>query len=309
MQTQLTTLKDEFLEYLELEKGRGISTLRNYDHALSDYFRSMKSVKPSDITLESIHIYRLKLNRRTVYKEGDPNARLSKSTQNGYLIALRSFLKYLAKRDICSLSPEKVEIAKTPERQIEFLTPEEVELLLSATDGKGLRHLRDKAILEMLFSSGLRVSELTHLDRDQVNLDRQEFTVRGKGNKLRLVFLSNTACDAIKTYLNKRIDIDPALFVRLSEHTTSDDDSLRLTPRSVQRIVKHYATKAGITKDVHPHTLRHSFATDLLTNGADIRSVQALLGHSSITTTQIYTHVTNQRLRKTHKTFHRKTGH
>lgn len=233
---------------------------------------------------------------------------MRKSTQTYHVVVLRSFLKFLAKEDIETVPAEKIEVGKTPTRQVDFLEFDEVERLLRAAGGDDLRSRRDRAILELLFSSGLRVSELTSLDRDQVNLKRGEFSVRGKGSKLRVVFLSDTAKTAIERYLEKRLDMDPALFIAIPKKglgkKRADSAGLRLTERSVQRLVRRYATKAGIVKDVHPHTLRHSFATDLLRNGADIRSVQAMLGHSSITTTQIYTHVTNERLREIHEKFH-----
>ncbi len=221
------------------------------------------------------------------------------------MIAIRSFLKYLSKRDIKSLSAEKIEVGKNPSYEIEFLDGDEVDRLLRAAASNDLKTLRDRAILELLFSAGLRVSELVGINRDQINLARQEFSVRGKGDKLRLVFISDTAKEFLEKYLNKRTDMDNAVFVRFSnKKITENQETKRLTPRSVQRIVKFYAAKAGIVKDVHPHTLRHSFATDLLTNGADIRSVQTMLGHSSITTTQIYTHITNVQLKDTHKKYH-----
>ena len=207
-----------------------------------------------------------------------------------------------------SLAPEKVEIAKVSRKEVEFLDASEVERILESANGSDLKSLRDRALLELLFSAGLRVSELTSLNRDRVDLKKQEFAVRGKGDKIRVVFVSDTAKVALENYLNKRHDVDSALFVRdRSSMKKKDDESasnMRLTPRSVQRIVKYYSAKAGIIKDVHPHTFRHSFATDLLINGADIRSVQAMLGHSSITTTQIYTHITNQQLGEVHKAFH-----
>jgi site-specific recombinase XerD len=216
----------------------------------------------------------------------------------------------LAKRDIKSLAAEKIEIGKNPSHEIEFLDSGELERLLDSASGADIKSLRDRAILELLFSAGLRVSELVGINRDQINLDRQEFSVKGKGDKIRIVFISDTAKNAIEKYLNKRIDIDPALFVRFSPSKTGQaiaEKNKRITVRTVQRIVKFYAAKAGIVKEVHPHTLRHSFATDLLANGADIRSVQTMLGHSSITTTQIYTHITNKQLKEIHKQFHGKT--
>jgi len=295
---EITKLLKEFLEYLEIEKNRSRKTVENYNHYLGRFFGWAKVNRPADITDELVRKYRLYLNRL----EDEKGRTLKKITQNYHVIALRNFLKYLAKRDIPALQAEKIEVGKNPTQQIDFLEEEELERLFAAADGADLKSLRDKSILELLFSAGLRVSELASLNRDQVNIGKQEFSVRGKGGKVRIVFISDTAKGALRKYLEKRTDIDLALFVR--EAKLRDNESLRLTPRSVQRIVKYYAAKAGIVKNVHPHTLRHSFATDLLANGADIRSVQAMLGHSSITTTQIYTHVTNQQLKEVHKAFH-----
>ena len=234
---------------------------------------------------------------------------LKKITQNYHVIAVRNFLKYLAKRDIKALAAEKIELGKTTRMEVEFLDSEEIDRIFEAAAGTDLKSLRDRAILELLYSSGLRVSELTNLNRDQVNLKTQEFSVRGKGGKIRVVFISDRSKNTLERYLDKRADVDPAVFARIGIkrlEKKSKSDNLRLTPRSIQRIVKFYALKAGIVKDVHPHTLRHSFATDLIANGADIRSVQEMLGHSSVTTTQIYTHVTNKQLKEVHKAFHGK---
>lgn len=300
----LNKLLTEFLEYLEIERNRSNKTIENYQHYLQRFLTWSKVTKPEDITLDLVRAYRMHLNRL----EDAKGQGLKKITQNYHIIAVRNFLKYLTKRDIKSLAAEKIEVGKNPSKDIEFLLPEELERLLASADAQDLKGLRDKAMLELLFSAGLRVSELTGLNRQQLNLDRQEFSVRGKGDKVRIVFISNTAKEALQKYLDKRTDIDDALFVRFSRNKSIGEETKRLTQRSVQRIVKHYATKAGIVKDVHPHTLRHSFATDLLSNGADIRSVQTMLGHSSITTTQIYTHVTNQQLKEVHKKFHGKHG-
>lgn len=299
----LSKLLIDFLEYLELERSRSQKTTENYHHYLKRFLEWSKISRPDQITNELIHSYRLHLNRLADEKGN----LLKRSTQNYHLIAIRSFLKYLAKRDIKSLASEKIEIGKNPSNEIEFLDGGEVERLLEIASNEDLKTLRDRAILELLFSAGLRVSELISINRDQINLERQEFSVRGKGDKIRIVFISNTAKNAIEKYLGKRMDIDPALFIRFSnKKSTEVGKTKRLTSRSIQRIVKFYAAKAGIVKDVHPHTLRHSFATDLLSNGADIRSVQTMLGHSSITTTQIYTHITNQQLKDIHKKFHGK---
>jgi site-specific recombinase XerD len=299
-------LMRRFLEHLEIELDRSPRTIDSYERSLRKFFAMADVRRPEDITVQRIREYRIRLNRET--NGGEP---LRKSTQTYHVVVLRSFLKYLAKEDVPTVPPEKIEVGKTPTRQVDFLELEEVERLIAAASGESLRGLRDRAILELLFSAGLRVSELTSLDRESVNLKKGEFSVRGKGSKLRVVFLSDDARDAIFRYLEKRSDMDPALFIAVPvakkgfvrERGTTD---LRLTERSVQRLVKRYAAKAGIVKDVHPHTLRHSFATDLLQNGADIRSVQAMLGHASITTTQIYTHVTNEHLREIHEAFHAK---
>ena len=278
--SELERLKREFLEHTEIEKGRSLNTVRNYDHYLSVFLEYSKARLPKDITDVLIREYRLWLNRKD----------LKKKTQNYYLIALRAFLKYLAKRGEETLSPEAIELAKVGERSIDLITPEELTRLLNAPDTSTFPGLRDKAILETLFSTGLRVSELCSLPCD-LDLAGEEFSVRGKGEKIRVVFLSLEAKSAIRKYLEKRQDID-------------NDRMFPITPRSIERLVKHYAIKAGISKKVTPHVVRHMFATDLLSNGADLRSVQMLLGHANIVTTQIYTHVTDKALRDTHKKFH-----
>jgi site-specific recombinase XerD len=289
------------LEYLEVEKNRSQKTIENYHHYLRRFLSWADISKPEQITLDLVRKYRIFLNRVT----DDNGHELKKITQNYHVIAIRSFLKYLAKRDIKTLAAEKLEVGKNPSHEIEFLDGDELSRLLEAANGTDIKSLRDRAVLELLFSAGLRVSELININRDQLNTDRQEFSVTGKGDKIRIVFISDTAKNSLEKYLSKRTDIDPALFIRFSKKKSSENEKTkRLTPRSIQRIVKAYATKAGIVKDVHPHTLRHSFATDLLSNGADIRSVQTMLGHSSITTTQIYTHITNTQLKEIHKKFH-----
>jgi len=308
----LKKLKTEYLEYLEIEKNRSQLTIRNYDHYLDRFLDWSMARSPGDITSDLVRKFRLYLNR---YQDKKGRT-LQKVTQDYYIIALRGFLKYLAKQDIETLASEKVELGKTSEREVEFLDAEEIKRLLDLVGNRhacSLQDLRDKAILELLFSTGLRVSELANLNRENINLKRGEFSIRGKGNKIRLVFISDSAKKALIDYLAKRKDVDPALFIHLrkmkGDKKTAENKnscSLRLTPRSIQRIVKNYAIKAGIVKKVTPHTLRHSFATDLLANGADIRSVQTMLGHSSITTTQIYTHITDKRLKDIHKRFHSK---
>ncbi len=297
-------MKREFLEYIEIERGRAVKTVENYDHYLTRFLDQMGIKECSDITESNVREFRLWLNRQP----GTNKDSMKRRTQNYYLIALRAYLKYLRKRDITSLSPEKIELAKVPERHLDLISSLELDRLLAATDGDTERAMRDKAILEMLFSTGLRVSELCSLDSD-LDLSRDDFSVRGKGDKVRVVFLSDAAKNAVRSYLKVRTDMEPALFVSAARtKETKKRVPTRLTPRSIELLIKTYAAKAGITKKVTPHVMRHSFATDLLSNGADIRSVQALLGHASINTTQIYTHVTDSHLREVHKKFHSKRG-
>jgi site-specific recombinase XerD len=303
MPSKIDKLITDFLEYLEVERGRSERTIRNYDFYLRRFVDWAKHPAPEKITDDLVHTFRLWLNRSVAGREGKT---LKKSTQNYHLIALRSFLKYLARKDIASLAPEKIELAKQEMRQVEFLEADELDRLLvqPMKVSEGLVALRDRAILELLFSTGMRVSELSKLKIEHVNLNRDEFTVRGKGGKLRAVFLSSTAKEALKTYLGKRRDPSPFLFVGHDRAKSGRGKSTGLTPRSIQRLVERYAKAAGITKHITPHTLRHTFATDLLLGGADIRSVQSLLGHASITTTQIYTHITNKQMKEVHKKFH-----
>lgn len=291
-------LKSQFLEYVEIERGRSVKTVENYDRYLTRFFVQMGIKKPEDITQAKVREFRIWLNRQ----EGTDGS-MKKRTQNYYLIALRAFLKYLRKHEIKTLQPETIELAKLPDREIDMITDTELERLLKAPTGDSLVALRDRAILETLFSTGLRVSELASLNQD-IDLSRDELTVRGKGEKLRVVFFSPTAKAAIAAYLKARGDMDEALFIQYGKNKKKSGG--RLTTRSVERLVKKYAIKAGITKKVTPHVVRHSFATDLLQNGADIRAVQALLGHASINTTQIYTHVTDKHLRNIHQQFHGK---
>jgi len=297
--------KTDFLEYLEIEQNRSQKTIANYDHYLTRLIDFAGDIRVSDIDSELIRKWRLWLNRLGTNTSDE----LQKTTQNYHLIALRSFLKYCAKRDIPALSADKIELARTNRKQVTFLTPEELVRVFAQPDLNKLPGLRDRAILELLFSSGLRVSELVGLDRDHVNLKRREFMVRGKGQKDRPIFISPGATKWLAHYIEKREDNAKPLFVRYSGSKKVDlsGNFHRLTARSVQRMVARYALLAGITKHVSPHTLRHSFATDLLMNGADLRSVQALLGHSNISTTQIYTHVTDPHLKAVHEKFHRKS--
>lgn len=294
---EVQSAKRQFLEHIEIERGRAVKTIENYDHYLTRFFTWAKIEDTKDITEEKIREFRLWLNRQ----EGAGGTSMKRRTQNYYLIALRAFLKFLRKRDVPCISPERIELAKLPERSLDLITSTELNRLLDATKGTSERALRDRAILEMLFSTGLRVSELCSLDSD-IDLTRDELSVRGKGEKVRVVFISPAAKEAVRAYLKARKDMEAALFVNVTEAKKKAPS--RLTPRSIQNLIKTYAAKAGITKKVTPHVLRHSFATDLLSNGADIRSVQALLGHASINTTQIYTHVTDAHLREVHKKFH-----
>ncbi|OGE87859.1 MAG: hypothetical protein A2760_04455 [Candidatus Doudnabacteria bacterium RIFCSPHIGHO2_01_FULL_50_67] len=320
--TKLQRYSLQFLEYLEIERNRSKLTLRNYDHYLKrfvDFCAKQGVTDPEDIDLELVRSYRLFLNRLS-----PKDKTLKVITQNYHLISLRSFLKYLAKRDISSLAPEKIELPKTPARHPEFLNTEEVERLIEATQSEKnkLTRLRDEAIFKTLFSTGLRISELTNLKQDQVNLKRGEFSVRGKGDKLRVVFLSDESAQALAKYLEAREDNSKYLFIRhkAKESVEKQIESMGevkngLTPRSIQRLIKKYVKIADMSagggsalggKKITPHTLRHSFATDLLANGADIRAVQEMLGHASISTTQIYTHLTNKRLHDIHEQFHNK---
>lgn len=315
MATELEKLKQEFLEYLEIEKNRSPKTVRNYDFYLTRFFKQSGVRKPNDITLPRVKKFRLWLNRLQNPKNENG---LTKRTQNYHVIALRSFLKYLSKIDVISLPPEKLELAKEPEREVQFLEAEELERLLemplrdndgSESDELSVIQLRDKALLELLFSTGLRVSEAAGLKREAVNLKKEEFTIRGKGSKLRVVFLTDAAKEWLKKYIDQRPDTSMYLFVSHDRAKGKGDRRTQdrpLSSRSIERLINTYAKQAGIVKKVTPHTLRHTYATDLLQNGADIRSVQELLGHASITTTQIYTHITNKRLKETYHKYHGK---
>src|SRR3989338_1712889 len=315
----LQQLKRQFLEYTEIEKGRSLHTVSNYEHYLNRFLQFLKSDNPKAITEPAVREFRMFLNRQMVgrgKKRHEDVLPMKKKTQNYYLIALRAFLKYLAKQGVPALSPECIELAKVGERSPDLISSEELNRIRSTPDIATLQGLRDKAVLETLFSTGLRVSELCSLPRE-VDLSKDELSVRGKGEKVRVVFFSEDAKEAIRAYLKKRKDFDDALFVQTpgdrrkkandeEAQSRKEPETLRLTPRSIQRIVKKNTIKAGVSKKVTPHTLRHSFATDLLSNGADLRSVQALLGHANISTTQIYTHVTDRHPLEIHKNFHDK---
>jgi site-specific recombinase XerD len=303
----LKPLTSDFLEYLVIEKACSPLTVRQYKHYLGRFYSWAKenysTIAPEDINKELIRHYRLYLARLH-----DRNGKqLTRVTQTYYIIALRSFLRYLlVQRDISTLSPDKIELPKQSTRSVTFLNLEQVERLLNSPKIEDEIGLRDKTILETLFSTGLRVSELVSLNRDQIDLERREFSVRGKGDKLRVVFLSDAAAHWLERYLRTRRDSFKPLFIRYSGSTDvrKDGEKMRLTARSVQKIVKNYAKKCGLSIEVTPHTLRHSFATDLLIAGADLRSVQEMLGHESIRTTQVYTHVTNRHLKEVHQTYH-----
>ncbi|NTW62086.1 tyrosine-type recombinase/integrase [Candidatus Saccharibacteria bacterium] len=292
----------DYVEHLEVEGGRSPKTAENYTLYMERFVEFTNDIQVGKITTEIVRKYRLWLNR---YKNSNDDE-LSTITQSYHLIALRGFLNYLSKRDIQSLSPEKIELPKVSRRQVTFLHFDEVEQLISQINTDDEPGLRDRAIIELLFSSGLRVSELIGLNRDQVNTSRREFMVRGKGKKDRPVFVSESASNCVDEYIKARKDSLPPLFLSYSKNveTSMSGDYRRLGARSIQRIINKYTRLAGITKHVSPHTMRHSFATDLLMNGADIRSVQAMLGHSSISTTQVYTHVTDQHLHEIHDKFH-----
>lgn len=306
MSQNINELKQQFLEHLEIEKGRSLKTIENYDRYLRKFIQFAGIKDPKDITEETLRKYRLWLNRQSNEKKTiGIQETLSKKTQNYYLIALRMFLKYLLRRKVESLSPDQIDLAKVSQRDLDLINEDELKRLINTPKGANLKDLRDKAIMELLFSTGLRVSELCSLNRDSVDMKRDEFSIRGKGGKVRVVFVSDEAKEALKNYLDKRKDTEDAMFIRIGVNPPSDeDDSTRLTSRSIERIVAFYARAAGISKKVTPHVIRHSFATDLLRNGADIRSVQVMLGHSNISTTQIYTHITDKELKNVHKKFH-----
>lgn len=322
--TDIEKMKRQFLEYIEIEKGNSLKTVVNYDRYLSRFFKEQKIKTVGDIDEESIRTFRLNLNRAPGIKvKGQSSGTMKKNSQNYHLIALRVFLKFLMRRGIEALPADRIELAKVKERSLDLITVNELFRMIEASlkvapsksdseNAKQLgveRSLRDHAMLQLFFSTGLRLSELSSLNRD-LDLSRDEFSIRGKGEKVRVVFLSDDAKGAIRNYLAKRKDMDEAMFVELSRNRAKKiegrKDSRRLTPRSIERIVREIAMKAGISKKVTPHVLRHSFATDLLSNGADIRSVQMMLGHANIATTQIYTHITDKALRDIHKKFHSK---
>jgi site-specific recombinase XerD len=315
---RLSELKRQFLEYIEIERGRSIKTVVNYNRYIDKFIEFAGDISPESITDNIFREYRLFLNRQTIkqnngkklYQRDGRSETLKKRTQNYYLIALRAYLKFANRIGIKTMSPERIELAKVGERSLDLISREDLNKIMEAPDINTIKGLRDKAILELLFSTGLRVSELCSLPRD-INLKVDELSVRGKGEKVRVVFISEVAKKALKNYLDKRDDMSDALFVQVDSPIKKigmklNEISGALTSRSVERIIKFYAIKAGISKKVTPHVLRHIFATDLLSNGADLRSVQTMLGHANIATTQIYTHITDKHLRDIHKNFHNK---
>lgn len=297
---------DHFFEYLEIEKNCSKLTIRDYRHYLEIFYDWFSSTLPNktieDIDLTDIRKYRVFLASKT----NDKGESLKRVTQNYYVIALRSFLRYLIKNDIKTLEPSKIDLPKTESRSLKFLEREQIERLVTAADTSKEEGIRDRTVLELLFSTGLRVSELVKLNRDQINLERREFGIIGKGGHARIVFVSDRAAEWIQRYVAARNDSFKPLFIRYSGKVREEDEGelMRLTVRSIERIVKKYVRIAKIPVDASVHTLRHSFATDLLTNGADLRSVQEMLGHKNIATTQIYTHITNKQLREVHDAFH-----
>ncbi len=296
----------DFLDYLAIEKSSSPLTIRNYKHYLTRFANWFADKKAEELTQDVIRDYRLYLSKFVDVH----NHPLTKRTQSYHVIAMRSFLKYLTRHDYVVLSPEKIDLPKSEDREVKFLNGEQVDRLLNAPTLSTIQGKRDKAILEVLFSTGLRISELVKLDRDKVDLERREFGVIGKGGRARVVFLSTRAADWVKIYLKARDDSFTPIFIRHKGHIdpTTEDKKMRLTPRSIQRMLKKYVRKIKLPVDATPHVLRHSFATDLLMAGADLRSVQEMLGHKNVSTTQIYTHVTNKQLKDIHGAFHGKGG-
>jgi site-specific recombinase XerD len=306
MANSLSELIDQFLEYLQVERNCSLLTIRDYRHYLSTFLNwfvgSYPNLSVHDINLDIVRKYRLYLSNRVDHQ----GHALKKTTQSYYVIALRSFLRYLIKNDIKTLEPSKIDLPKTESRSLKFLEREQIDRLVTMPDTSKEEGMRDRAILEILFSTGLRVSELVRLNHSEINIERREFGVIGKGGRARIVFLSDRAAEWLRRYLTMRKDSFRPAFIRYSGRVIEEDygEKMRLTARSVERIVKKYVRQARLPIDATVHTLRHSFATDLLRNGADLRSVQEMLGHKNIATTQIYTHVTNKQLREVHKNFH-----
>lgn len=304
----LTGYITDFLEYCELDRNLSPLTVKMYGYYLQSFAgwlsETNANLRPENLTEDIIRDYRLYLSRYANPVKGP----LAKSTQGYFLIAIRAFLRFLSKKGVKTLAPDQIELGKNRDRQIKFLSKEHLELLLAGPDTDTDEGIRDRAILELFFSTGLRVSELTKLDRDKLNLDTREFGIIGKGGRARVVFISPRACEILGRWLSRRQDSWKPLFTRFSgrKEETEEGNKMRLTPRSVERMVTKYVKKAKLPVAATPHTLRHSFATDLLMNGADLRSVQEMLGHKNVATTQIYTHVTNAKLREVHERFHGK---
>ena len=302
--SEIARKSEDFLEYLQVERGSSPLTIRNYRHYLSRFYNwlQQEGIRQNlkDINQDVVRGYRVYL----------ANLGLGRRTQGYHVIALRSLLKWLIKNDYQVMAPDKIDLPKVEERQVKFLNGEQMDRLLNAPSLSTIQGKRDKAILEVFFSTGLRVSELVKLDRDKIDMDRREFGIIGKGGKARVVFLSSRACEWLQKYLNERKDHYRPIFIRHKGRMdpVTPDEKMRLTPRSIQRMIKKYVRKMKIPVDASCHTIRHSFATDLLMAGADIRSVQEMLGHKNISTTQIYTHVTNKQLRDVHAAFHGKGG-
>jgi len=309
-QSEIARKSEEFFEYLQVEKGASPLTIRNYKHYLNRFnnWLAKEGIRQNlkDINQDIIRGYRVYLSNLPDRKGGT----LSRRTQGYHVIALRSFLKWLIKNDYAVMAPDKIELPKTQERQVKFLSGDMVDRLLNAPTLSTIQGKRDKAILEVFFSTGLRVSELVKLDKDKIDLERREFGIIGKGGRARVVFLSTRSAEWLKKYLNSREDNYKPVFIRHKGKMdpSTPDEKMRISPRSVQRMIKKYVRKIKLPVDATPHVLRHSFATDLLMAGADIRSVQEMLGHKNISTTQIYTHVTNKQLRDIHSAFHGKGG-
>ncbi len=308
METPITTHINHFLEYMEIEKGCSKLTIRDYRHYLEVFAQwyTQQQLSLQKLDLSAVRRYRVYLAHQPVGNHGNANNTRKKVTQNYYVIALRSFLRFLIKNDIATLEPSKIDLPKTESRSLKFLEREQIDRLVTMPDTSTEQGIRDRTILELLFSTGLRVSELVKLDHKQINIERREFGVVGKGGRARVVFISDRAAEWIGRYLDVRTDVYKPLFIRYAKDKSEADEGekMRLTPRSIERIVKKYVQMARLPVDATVHTMRHSFATDLLTNGADLRSVQEMLGHKNIATTQIYTHVTNKQLRDVHKAFH-----
>lgn len=304
--TRTQRLIAEYLEYLEIERQASKFTIRNYTHYLRrfcEWYERQGPKKIESLNTAAVKAYRLYLSRYV----GPNNLTLSRVTQSYHVICLRSFLKWLIKNDYVVMAPEKIDLPKTESRSLTFLNGEQLRRLLTAPAIGTEAGLRDKALLEVLFSTGLRVSELVGLNRDTIDFERLEFGVIGKGKRARVVFMSKNAATWTKRYFAARIDQWKPAFVRYSRDMAElheDGEKMRLSVRSVQRIVSKYARKARLPVHITPHGLRHSFATDMLSAGAGLREVQEMLGHKNIATTQIYTHVTNPQLKKVHEKYH-----